>query len=76
LENEVKPLIEFLKRMNKDIIEPQDNLPLDRLPFFISQSDWTANRVKEYLNPEEYYADTSHQKIIQEMEDLEESFRE
>jgi hypothetical protein len=48
LEDEVKPLIEYLSDMNKDLPQSQDNLPLDKiLP--ISPSDWTAETVKEYL---------------------------
>jgi hypothetical protein len=53
LENEVKPLIERLSDMTKDVPQSQDNLPLDKiLP--ISPLDWTAETVKEYLYPKEY----------------------
>jgi hypothetical protein len=62
LEKEVKPLIESLADMNKDLPQSQDNIPLDKiLP--ISPSDWTAETVKgllypkEYSSLEEYYAE-------------------
>jgi hypothetical protein len=62
LEDEVKPLIEYLSDMNKDLPQSQDNLPLDKiLP--ISPSEWTAETVneflyhKEYSSLEEYYAE-------------------
>jgi hypothetical protein len=49
LEDEVKPLIEYLSDMNNDLQQYQDNLPLDKiLPN--SPSDWTAETVKDYLH--------------------------
>jgi hypothetical protein len=53
LEDEVKPLINRLSDMNKDIPQSQDNLPLDKI-LSISPSDWTAETVKEFLYPKEY----------------------
>jgi hypothetical protein len=46
LENEVKPLIEYLNGMNKDVPQFHDNYPLNKIPFFIG--DWDAGPVESH----------------------------